>query len=365
MSPLDWQNLEVAAGAPLEWGDDSLLDDLSAIAALGAASDNLSNGDDQYLLALADDDLSSPSAYPSFFDAPPASGANYSDQWHQLSTSAQQAPAQPSAPATAAPHQHQPAAPSRTTTQLTSSSTGESQNTLLQDRSLDDEDAFPDTPLSSFSDTMPPTLRKRNPPAAAAATAQRDASASGAHMNKRRRASRAGSRPASRRGAAQEVDLVAVKDLEDEEDDLFGSSPGKRASKMEAKPEDGLTTIDLTESNEVPEDLSKPEEDNRVKLSVFQCVICMDDVTTLTVTHCGKLPVIIFSLTALLTLSRPSFLCTVPTPVPQRRSDQGQMSHVPRQSRHEAPSYLQHPQQGLLAPGAQVDDLGAEGKAQG
>jgi hypothetical protein len=39
----------------------------------------------------------------------------------------------------------------------------------------------------------------------------------------------------------------------------------------------------------VPEELKKPEDDKRVKLSAFQCVICMDDVTTLTVTHCGHL----------------------------------------------------------------------------
>jgi hypothetical protein len=53
--------------------------------------------------------------------------------------------------------------------------------------------------------------------------------------------------------------------------------------------EDDLPTIDLTEANEVPEELLKPEEDNRVKISAFQCVICMDDATSLTVTHCGHL----------------------------------------------------------------------------
>jgi hypothetical protein len=50
--------------------------------------------------------------------------------------------------------------------------------------------------------------------------------------------------------------------------------------------------IDLVDKDEVlpaPEpDPAEPEkEKNTVKLGTFQCVICMDDVTDLTVTHCG------------------------------------------------------------------------------
>jgi E3 ubiquitin-protein ligase RNF5 len=49
--------------------------------------------------------------------------------------------------------------------------------------------------------------------------------------------------------------------------------------------------IDLVDKDEVPpleDDKPKePKEDNTVKLGSFQCVICMDDVTGLTVTHCG------------------------------------------------------------------------------
>lgn len=69
---------------------------------------------------------------------------------------------------------------------------------------------------------------------------------------------------------------------------LFGSTPPRPGSSADLKNED-FTTIDLTEVNDVPEELKKPEVDNRVKLSAFQCVICMDDVTGLTLTHCGKL----------------------------------------------------------------------------
>ncbi|RYO81250.1 hypothetical protein DL766_000266 [Monosporascus sp. MC13-8B] len=48
-------------------------------------------------------------------------------------------------------------------------------------------------------------------------------------------------------------------------------------------------SIDLSNVDEVPTALMAPKVDNRVKLGKFQCVICMDDVTALTVTHCGHL----------------------------------------------------------------------------
>ncbi|PHH59732.1 hypothetical protein CDD81_2626 [Ophiocordyceps australis] len=51
-----------------------------------------------------------------------------------------------------------------------------------------------------------------------------------------------------------------------------------------------MATIDLTVSAEaIEQQFSKPEPDKRIKLASFQCVICMDDVTALTVTHCGHL----------------------------------------------------------------------------
>lgn len=69
-------------------------------------------------------------------------------------------------------------------------------------------------------------------------------------------------------------------------DDLFGSPKREHQAKgKDIDPE--LPTVDLTEATQVPDDLMKPIVDNRTKLAAFQCVICMDDVTTLTVTHCG------------------------------------------------------------------------------
>ncbi|KAI1826254.1 hypothetical protein F4861DRAFT_537360 [Xylaria intraflava] len=52
---------------------------------------------------------------------------------------------------------------------------------------------------------------------------------------------------------------------------------------------DDFETVDLSNATEVPAELMTPKVDNRVKISKFQCVICMDDTTALTVTHCGHL----------------------------------------------------------------------------
>lgn len=63
---------------------------------------------------------------------------------------------------------------------------------------------------------------------------------------------------------------------------VFGSSPPPAFHGDE-------DVLDLTEANEGSVAQKKIEADRRVKLSKFQCVICMDDVSNLTVTHCGHL----------------------------------------------------------------------------
>lgn len=63
-------------------------------------------------------------------------------------------------------------------------------------------------------------------------------------------------------------------------DDLFGPLPA-------AADED---VIDLVDTDVVPPPLKPPPPKNEIRLSAFQCVICMDDVTNLTVTHCGTSP---------------------------------------------------------------------------
>ncbi|KAK1831751.1 hypothetical protein QBC39DRAFT_258306 [Podospora conica] len=64
-------------------------------------------------------------------------------------------------------------------------------------------------------------------------------------------------------------------------DDLFGPS---------ASASNDLEVIDLVDTDVAPAPPPPPPPPkNEIRLSAFQCVICMDDVTNLTVTHCGHL----------------------------------------------------------------------------
>ncbi|KAJ6444749.1 SLX8 protein [Purpureocillium lavendulum] len=243
------------------WGSDSL-DDFSLVTQVGNLDDT--NEDGQYLSAFADVDFSSPSSYPSFVN-PPADDDPL----------ARQAPSQPQQAAAAYPGSAAPlrrasacgrtmAAPSRSTTQLTASSVGESQNSLFND--ILDEPLTSQSTQSSVADmpapgTMHGLLNEEPEPG---------------RFAKRRRM------PGVASGNSTGVkDLVLP--LVSDDDDLFGENENPPPDT------DDFATIDLTKATEVPEELKKPEVDNRVKLSAFQCVICMDDVTTLTLTHCGHL----------------------------------------------------------------------------
>ncbi|KAJ1335588.1 E3 ubiquitin-protein ligase complex SLX5-SLX8 subunit SLX8 [Microdochium nivale] len=85
-------------------------------------------------------------------------------------------------------------------------------------------------------------------------------------------------RPAKSR-RPEEIDIGDDPFKEDGDvDHLFTGSPGVTAP-----------TIDLSNATEVPQEVQVPKPDNTIKLGKFQCVICMDDVTALTVTHCGHL----------------------------------------------------------------------------
>lgn len=65
-----------------------------------------------------------------------------------------------------------------------------------------------------------------------------------------------------------------------EEPLLFGSSDFE---------DDDKDVIDLVDKDEVvePPAPEQPQGENTIRLGHFQCVICMDDVQGLTVTHCG------------------------------------------------------------------------------
>ncbi|KAG5807768.1 hypothetical protein H9Q74_002161 [Fusarium xylarioides] len=250
--------------------------------------------EDAFLADLADGDFSSPSSYPPFTnpDSRPS-------QSHSVSL---QSTVQPSTPhrafrnTTASTNATtnttvrelssancilHPLGPERTTTQLSSASnsTGESQASLPVFDSLEENDFFFDSPASSFSEAMPPATR-RSTTAAAARTGS-------AHASKRRRTSTTAAPaapPRPRPTSRQRKSPATSKDMNAE---LFGTSPTRSPIDVEAKTE--FDTIDLTETNEVFEEVRKPEKDDRVKLAAFQCVICMDDCSNLTVTHCGHL----------------------------------------------------------------------------
>ncbi|KAJ9412555.1 hypothetical protein QL093DRAFT_2542000 [Fusarium oxysporum] len=173
-----------------------------------------------------------------------------------------------------------PFGPERTTTQLSSASnsTGKSQASLLVFDSLEENDFFFGSPASSFSEAMPPAIRR--------STTAADARAGSAHASKRRRTSTTAAPAAPPRPTSTQRKSPATgKDMDVEE--LFGTS--HTCSPIDVEPKAEFDTIDLTENNEVFEEVRKPEKDNRVKLAAFQCVICMDDCSNLTVTHCGHL----------------------------------------------------------------------------
>lgn len=166
------------------------------------------------------------------------------------------------------PSQQFQAGPSANTTQNTDfSSLLDTQPSLGFHDLIDDDQGATQTASTSFSETMPPTLRRR--PSAIIP------------LPKRRR----GCPPERHRQATGQESVT--KPLAPEED-LFGDGLEVPALPKDELADENLTTIDLTDATEVPAELKKPIVDTRIKLGAFQCAICMDDTTGLTVTHCGK-----------------------------------------------------------------------------
>lgn len=201
---------------------------------------------------LIGEELSSPSSYPSLSHDP---------SWHLgLDPPSRTSPSAGTRPGrTAAQRSISPPSPSRTTTQQTN---------LTNDSVLiTDEEEEGNTPNTSFSDDMPPTTRR------------------GSHQSQRleppskRRRTSAARRPST--GTGNKLEPIKLDD-----DGLFSDTPVRKPTEDAV---DDLPTLDLTNATEVPEELQPPRQDNRIKLAAFQCVICMDDVTNLTVTHCGHL----------------------------------------------------------------------------
>ncbi|KAH8169714.1 zinc finger, c3HC4 type (RING finger) domain-containing protein [Sarocladium implicatum] len=205
---------------------------------------------EDFLNAITANNLSSPSSYPSFIHGPSLQLALDQARPNLAAENTSTAPAVQRNPI---------AAPSRTNTQLTDSTAESAATVDEQDPDLEDV-----TPGTSFSEDMPPTTRR--------------GSHHGSHSSppaKRRRTS-----TTHRVAPAKKPDPVKLDD-----DDLFGDPPPRITESVV----DDMPAIDLTAATEVPDELKEPVRDNRIKLAAFQCVICMDDVTSLTVTHCGHL----------------------------------------------------------------------------
>jgi hypothetical protein len=113
--------------------------------------------------------------------------------------------------------------------------------------------------------TMPTTKKRRASHAASPEVA--------GPATKRQRASRTQQRP--KISPKRPVSSSGAQSF----DDCFGSDDEK----------DVVDLVDIDERVDEPEEEvdDNPKVDNSIKLSGFQCVICMDDVRNLTVTHCG------------------------------------------------------------------------------
>ncbi|KAI1335710.1 hypothetical protein F5Y15DRAFT_419590 [Xylariaceae sp. FL0016] len=116
--------------------------------------------------------------------------------------------------------------------------------------------------------TMPPTTRRQS--------SAQNAGGASAGSRKRHRTPAGSSSPSKRSAKIRRRYSIAH-----DSSSVFGDD--------DAQPADALESIDLSNATGVPDELMAPKVDNRTKLGKFQCIICMDDVTALTVTHCGHL----------------------------------------------------------------------------
>ncbi|KHO00712.1 uncharacterized protein MAM_01490 [Metarhizium album ARSEF 1941] len=280
---LDKGNTIVDLIPPAHWDQDTISDDFAldhtTIPLCPAGDDEDDNDSDNFFLgAFADTDFSSPSTYPPFTTNPPASEQPPPDratfQLQQTARTNNNPGPEPAPVRQTSACTRTSAAPSRPTPRFSPSGPGESQNTSFTTDHGDDSSPSQSS-HPAFSNKMPP-------PPSRLQHLLNDTDAPS--ISKRMRTSQPGADAVNTASAGSLATPSAPFD--DDDDDLFGEDRTTQGSEL-VEGED-LTTIDLTEANKVPEGLKKPEQDNRTKISKFQCVICMDDATAITVTHCGK-----------------------------------------------------------------------------
>lgn len=326
LPPRDWPRDEITLPSLV---NDPLVDlpDLSP----NDLDNLLGSGDRHTLGELANGDFSSPSTYPSFTTAhtnPPSPGQQ--PQSHATSTS--------SSSTTAPRHLRQP------DSQPTNSNASESFHSI------------DGTSSSSHSlDDMMSGVPRRSDAEAGTLDLGPD-SASSPHAvqaPKRRRISNSMQTPSRSRKAA---DTPKIDD-----DDPFADTPERGRQAVASLGDYEPYMIDLTSNKKQPEVANEEPEEQRAedgtttKLSAFQCAICMDDATALTVTHCGtSCPLALLPspcIPADLHVSdRPPLLCRVPPLRHPRGDDKGPMSHVPIETRCEAACAVHDQDEGLLPP---------------
>jgi E3 ubiquitin-protein ligase RNF5 len=113
----------------------------------------------------------------------------------------------------------------------------------------------------------------------------------------------------------------------DLDDDLFGDGPF-----------DDQQVVDLVDKDEVPVEIlnSQEQKKNYTRMSTFDCVICMDSVKDLTVTHCGKFSCLLMAQTPLIIILRPSLLLCVSSLCAQHGPKPTNLPYLPPEDREDA-----------------------------
>ncbi|KAI0115260.1 hypothetical protein F4814DRAFT_314889 [Daldinia grandis] len=194
------------------------------------------NGDDYYLSALADGDFSSPSLPPINSSPLPPTRPHFSHLPKPLEVGEAMPTTGPRCPRSNKGH--------------------------LVDLTKEEPDFDSISGVNPATPAMPP--RKRGA-----------VGANGDSASKRRRTSQSSLQNSSR--------ASRLKWKPNDQDPFVDDGCGGPANA------DSHETIDLSNAAEVPSEFMAPKTDNRIKIGKFQCVICMDDTSYLTVTHCGHL----------------------------------------------------------------------------
>jgi len=163
-------------------------------------------------------------------------------------------------------------------------------NGAFSSPSIPSERQHPNQPFGSASPPEPLPGSSRDPTTLAPSTPT-DMPTTRESKRRTEGASRSAGSPVSKRRRSQEI-----PETPEQPDSRNTKRPRSATTKVEFDLDDNVfydtedkDIINLADPDESPKAESAPEVDNSVKLSAFQCVICMDDVTDLTVTYCGKL----------------------------------------------------------------------------